>query len=64
MADLDQWGRRLKLKIHFKDQDNHSNLPAKKNWQSRTKKWTPTTEKVLEEYIEKTKKDIIAGLSR
>ena len=71
MSEVDQWGRRIKLKVHFADDSNSNSRtndyqPKTINWRETppSKSWTPQVDKILDTYIDKVKDDIISNLSR
>ena len=64
ISDVNRWGRRLKLQLHYGDTLPQSEPDNKWNNKNPSKTWTPNVGQVVEEYIEKVKSDIISELSR
>ena len=65
MSDIDDWGRRLKLKIHFhkgtksEKKRNEDDTPK---WRKKppSTTWVPNIETVVDDYIDNVKMDLIS----
>ena len=61
ISDIKNWGRRLKLHVHFRGKNSdtmlnksHRNSPNSK-WKNKTpsKTWVPKVDKILDAYVDK-----------
>ena len=61
LAEIDRWGRRLKLNVHF---NGNSNDNSTDKWnKKKSRKWTPSSSKLLDEYIENVRNDIMSNIT-